>query len=52
MAVISNELNNMKKVEKEKCDKIMMTGNGQSGGILASFLASVGLPLLISALIG
>ena len=54
LAVIENELTKMPKKEKDKFDKVMMTGNGQNqkGGFLGSILASIGIPLIIKALTG
>ena len=52
LAVIENELRQMKKSQKTKFDEVMMTGNGQSGGFLSSLLASIGIPLVVKALTG
>ena len=52
LGVISNELNKLKKGEKEKFDKIMMTGNGQMGGFLSASLVSIGIPMILNALMG
>ena len=55
LAVIQNELTKMPKNQKNKFDKVMMSGNGQNGqseGFLSALLASVGLPLILKALSG
>ena len=52
LAVIENELTKLPKKEKDKFDKVMMTGNGETGGILSAQLASIGLPLVLRALSG
>ena len=52
LAVIENEMRKLSKPQKAKFDEIMMTGNGQLGGFLSTFLASIGLPLVIKALTG
>ena len=53
LAVIENELRKLSKPQKAKFNEIMMTGNGQngqSGGFLATLLASLGLPIVLKAL--
>ena len=50
LAVIENELRKLPKAQKSKFDEIMMSGNGQQGGVLSALLASLGLPLIFKAL--
>ena len=52
MAVIENELRLLPKTEKEKFNKVMMSGNRMKGGFLGTLLASIGIPMIIQALSG
>ena len=51
MAVISNDLNQMKRNGKKKVNQIMMSENGQmQGGFLGTLLASISIPMILKAL--
>ena len=52
LAIVQNELTKLSKKEKDKFDKVMMIGDGQSGGFLASVLGAIGIPMILKLLTG